>query len=257
MGVQHWVINIGKTELFSHAHAHSVPRCARPAKCIRNVKCTRRSLSKCKCLLSAVVIYASVENQYSGWALGRSARPCDITARVCARHPGSESYRAVTMGRSNPRRRCRGCHGTLFRPNLYFMTDSAYQWQPRGQGPHHDFQARTKSILIDISLRSPECVDANIRSFMSLVKQISWIQSYLSGLDSHWFVDFGKMARIYKTIFLNKCLIHDSICNVNRYIDKNWEGLRHERIKRDIETILTERMFIIITRASNYLISCL
>lgn len=37
-------------------------------KCIRNVKCTRRSPSKCKCLLSTVVIYASVENQYSGWA---------------------------------------------------------------------------------------------------------------------------------------------------------------------------------------------
>lgn len=41
---------------------------AHPAKCIRNVKCTRRSPSKCKYLLSAVVIYASVENQYSGWA---------------------------------------------------------------------------------------------------------------------------------------------------------------------------------------------
>lgn len=73
MGVQHWVINIGKTEFFFTRTRGSVLRCVRPAKCIRNVKCTRRSPSKCKCLLSTVVIYASVENQYSGWALGRSA----------------------------------------------------------------------------------------------------------------------------------------------------------------------------------------
>lgn len=137
------MINIGKTELFSHTHA----RGERVEMCVPGEMHTKRQMHSAQ----------SIKMQMSfirggNICVGRESvfrlsvgpiHPCGIRARMYTRHPGSGSCRAVTMGRTNPRRKCHGIYGTLFRPNLYFTTDSAYQWQPRRQGPHHDFQGET------------------------------------------------------------------------------------------------------------------
>lgn len=49
--------------------------------------------------------------------------------------------------------------------------------------------------------------------FISLVKQISGIQSCLSALDARRFADFGKIVHIYRTASSNKCTARNA-CSI-------------------------------------------